>query len=565
MSEPAETPPEPNYYDHDQETEEIIRASVGQICEDAMTAIDAAWMDGLEIPIATTVAMHKLRQIVNLSVYPMDGVIPGLEARAPDREPAPPSIDAWARGVVPTRQKVLTDDERFMSRVGSAGSGTPSVSSYRSGKSGTKMSAFGGSMRSRVSSGEGFGNSRSGTANNYGGPEIFDLDDSRPSTQDGKVNDKFENYKRAQRRKNKNNAISTDIVEKDEFEVMKETLETGKKGLKGRFAIDGDGRPIPIAGTRPEDLPRFTMDLAANVTSFQHNDDVEVPAESVSHKTTGKKDKKEKKVRIAGSRNMEESYFVPSKTLATALSETGAEKFDVKAGVSLKAGQVTIEGPMLPSDPKRMSRREFLERKRGGGTDAGSVTSTLYTHGGPMGDGLDAGNSLDSLDSATMGMSRTSRLTDVDALEGGKKKVPVDTAVKPVTDRELGLGPVQSSGRPQPSALPQKPNSKQKEIIKDFVGGSDKAGPRDRLPPNISVPTSQKKKLPPPGSGKTIGHGMGDNGSVRSSNSPNKNSVYDNSSFGGDNSTIHTASVMSQKKEKGVVKLANTEIARELY
>lgn len=563
MAEAEAAPVHMIYYNHDNETEEIIRESVADICLDVMTAIDSAWISGLEIPIATAVAMHKLRQIVNLSVYPMDGNIPNLEVRSADREPAPPSIDAWARGVVPTRQKVETDDERFMSRVGTSGSGTPSVaSSYRSAKSGTKMSAFGGSGRSRVSSGEGFGHTRSGAAGNHSDPEIFDLDDSRPSTQDGKMNDKFEKYRRAQRRKNKNNPIVADVMEKDEFEMMKETLESGKKGIKGRYAIDGEGKPIPIAGTKPEDLPRFSMDLAANITSFQHNDADDAPIEA---KLTNpeKKEKREKKVRIAGSRVMEESYFVPSKSLATALSETGTEKFNLKAGVVLKTGQVTLEGPMLPSDPKRMSRKEFLERKRGIGVDTGSLTSTLQNSA--VSDGVDAGNSVDSLESATMGMSRTSKLTDVDALEGGKKKSPPNMTQETVTDRELGLGPVQSSGRPQPVALPRKPSAKQKEIIKDFNGGADKAGPRDRLPPAIAVPTSQKKKLPPPGSGKTVGHGL-DGSSVTSGTSPNKNnSIYDNSSFGGDNSTIYTSSVASQRKEKGTVTLANSELARELY
>jgi hypothetical protein len=559
----AEAVAEMSYYDHDQETEEIIRESAGDLIEDAMTAIDAAWLGGLEIPIATTVAMHKLRQIVNLSVYPMDGAIPNLEVRVPDREPAPPSIDSWARGVVPTRQKVMSDDERFMSRMG-GGSGTPSVSSFRSGKSGTKMSAFG-SVRSRQS---GEFQSRGNTADNYGDPEIFDLDDSRPSTEDGnKMNDKFEKYRRAQRRKNKNSPIVADIMEKDEFQIMQETLENGKKNFKGKkYAIDSDGKPIAISGTKPEDLPRFSMDLAANVTSFQHNDEDDIPIENKRSDSVDNKKAGGKKVRIAGSRTMEESYFIPSKTLATALSETGTEKFDLKAGVSIKAGDVLLEGPIIPSDPKRMSRKEFLEKKRNAAlTDGSSVTSTLHT-GGPVPDGLDAGNSLGSLDSETMGMSRTSRLTDVDALEGGKKKVQSNALVRPVTDRELGLGPVQTSTRPQEGKVPKKASAKQHEIMKDFNGGTDKSGPRDRLPPSISVPTSKMKKLPPPGSGKTIGHGLGDNSSTRSgSKSPNKNSNYDNSSFGGDNSTIHTASVMSQKKEKGIVKLANAEIARELY
>lgn len=83
-----------------------------------------------------------------------------------------------------------------MARVGSAGTGTPSVSSYRSGKSGTKMSAYG-SVRSRMSSGD--GGFRGLSTGNYGDPEIFELDDSRPSSKENnKTNDKFEKYRKEQ-------------------------------------------------------------------------------------------------------------------------------------------------------------------------------------------------------------------------------------------------------------------------------------------------------------------------------------------------------------------------------
>ena len=89
-----------DFYTVDNETEEIVRGAVADICvRDLFAAIDAAWLGGLEIPVATTVAMHKLKKLVNLSLYPLDGTNLALEQRVPDREPAPPSIDTWARGV----------------------------------------------------------------------------------------------------------------------------------------------------------------------------------------------------------------------------------------------------------------------------------------------------------------------------------------------------------------------------------------------------------------------------------------------------------------------------------
>jgi hypothetical protein len=93
------------------DAEEIVRASLLEVLSrDLSRRIDEAWAASLAAPVATTVAMHKLRTVVNLAVYPLDGTLPAqqpLELRAPDREPAPPSIDAWARGVGETANRHL--------------------------------------------------------------------------------------------------------------------------------------------------------------------------------------------------------------------------------------------------------------------------------------------------------------------------------------------------------------------------------------------------------------------------------------------------------------------------
>lgn len=101
MSDPAtESAPAPlTLYERDDETEELVRESVEDIIGDLSKAIDGAWLSGIDIPIATAVAMQKLRQVVRISAYAMDGAIADMEVRVPDREPAPPSIDTWARGV----------------------------------------------------------------------------------------------------------------------------------------------------------------------------------------------------------------------------------------------------------------------------------------------------------------------------------------------------------------------------------------------------------------------------------------------------------------------------------
>lgn len=552
-----------DFYTVDNETEEIVRGAVADICvRDLFAAIDAAWLGGLEIPVATTVAMHKLKKLVNLSLYPLDGTNLVLEQRVPDREPAPPSIDTWARGVVPTRQKVQSDDERFMARLGTSGSGTPSVSSYRSGKSGTRVS--GATPRAQSAASTNLGSTRD--REELGTPQIIELDDDRRYSQESnKMNDKFEKYRRAKKNALKNQVVAEADDEKDEFEIMKDTIENGKRNLKGKkFAIDSDGHPVPIGDVRPEDLPRYSLALSANITSFHKDDGPEIPLENRPKQDKG--DKGKKKVRIAGSRSVEESYFIPSTSLATALSENITEDFQPAAGVSLRAGDRILEGPPVPADPSKPTRKQVLQRQKQKETNPDGYSNLGGDHS------LDAEKSIGSLDSETLGsaaVTRTSRFTEIDPLEGGKKMKPVETTIRDPTDRELGLGPINVTGKPNPPQVPKKPSAKQQEVVRDFIGGPDKAGPRDRLPVGIQVPTNERKKLPPPESGKTSGHGMADTISVASSVKGSKGSPSkygsDLNSHAGDNSTILTMSIASSKKEKGNVKLASAQLARELF
>jgi hypothetical protein len=559
-----------NYLQLDDDTDEIVRDAVNGILIDCMIGIDDAYVSNLEIPIATHTAMQKLKQIVTLSIYPMDGTITKLECLEADRELAPSCIDAWARGVVPTRPKVQSESEHLMARLGSSvGSGTPSVSSYRSGKSGTKISAAL-SGRSGMHSRE-FSGSSTHKTEGLGEPEIFDLDDdgdrrpSRDST--SKVNAKFEKLRKAQRRKLKNTSILSEIEEKDEFELIKDELERGKKGLKTTtFAIDSEGHPVPISVTKPEELPKYSMTMATNVSSFQIPDNTnelnENNIKTRKESKTEKGNKQKEKNRNKNGRG-DESYFIPSKSLATVLSETGPNDYHLNAGVSIKTGDVIIEGPAAPAE--KMSRKEFLDRKQRKTDKNGGISIVT----GRIDDGIDGGPSIGSFESDTLGsITRSVKIPDLDPLEGGRKSIHSDPPHKMITDRDLGLGPVNISGRPNPTNLPKKPNSKQRELVKNVTGGMDKAGPRDRLPPTVTVSTADRKHLPPPESGKTIGHGMMDSVSIASSNkgrlSPSKNSIIDSISFGGDNSTILTGTT-ANKRERGEVKVGNVELARALF
>jgi hypothetical protein len=96
------------------ETEEVVRlALVELISQDLSRRIDEVLVEGLAVPVAATVAMHKLRTVINLAVYPLDGHLPSqeeLELRMPDKEPAPSSIDSWARGVGRSLFRCINDN-----------------------------------------------------------------------------------------------------------------------------------------------------------------------------------------------------------------------------------------------------------------------------------------------------------------------------------------------------------------------------------------------------------------------------------------------------------------------
>ena len=124
---------------------------------------------------------------------------------------------------------------------------------------------------------------------------------------------------------------------------MKATLAQTIKDLKGKkYAIDKNGKVLPLALVRPEKLPPFAVPLGLNITD-KSNERVgsrrgntgtpageggrsaappkDSAAEAAAATTAGGDEKRKKKiVRVAGSRAIDESYFKASNTLATTLA-----------------------------------------------------------------------------------------------------------------------------------------------------------------------------------------------------------------------------------------------------
>ena len=85
--------------------DDILEEEIYSIIQDILIATDKAirqnWLQEQVIPIAADDAMRKIEMMVNLATLSYDGSITSdipLEVYTPDGEPAPASIDTWARG-----------------------------------------------------------------------------------------------------------------------------------------------------------------------------------------------------------------------------------------------------------------------------------------------------------------------------------------------------------------------------------------------------------------------------------------------------------------------------------
>jgi hypothetical protein len=337
---------------------------------------------------------------------------------------------------------------------------------------------------------------------------------------------------------------------KDEFQKLQEEIEAARKAMKGmRFAIDSNGRTVPITDAQPDSLPRVTVPMSATITSFQESAAREDIPEI--NRVAPKKGAapKSSKASVGPS-------FTPSTSLATVLSENIDDSFRLNPGVSVVTGVSVREGPPAPADPLRASRRKLES------SDAASLASTASVQ-----EHVDGSESVVS-NNLTAHSTISSRLADLDPMEGGKPKLKNTNTTKILTDKDLGLGPVSSTVKSNPNSitLPAKASSKpQRELAKE-----GRAGPRDRAAPTSSMPTADRKKLPPPELGKTTGHGIVDGASAAGSKgSPiNRNGgPLDSFSIAGDNSTILTGSILSTKSKRdgGSIKLTDVELAKELY
>lgn len=249
---------------------------------------------------------------------------------------------------------------------------------------------------------------------------------------------------------------------------------------------------------RAEALPPYVVPLETSIASPR-------ATTGRASANAGMLDKRKKKVvRVAGSRSIDEELFRPSNTLATVLS-TG-EQISLQAGVNLKVGSSTRDGPSLPENPNKASRKHYLSR-------AAAPESRASTKGGELSledtaEGLEYQQSGFAVSSSSpMGglpqSMQSSRFPDINILEGGRRVVGAEELaalelMNNPSDAELGLGPKNTSGQVQPYVLAKKKDPETR--LYDF-DVSKTGHPKDRdMPVNQRLPSERKHQLaPPPG------------------------------------------------------------------
>ena len=275
-------------------------------------------------------------------------------------------------------------------------------------------------------------------------------------------------------------------------EGVKESVERGKAFKPTGAIVDSDGRPISIEPVKPEALPPFKIPITYTISTYS-------PEQSEMKPVTTKK---RKVARVAGTRTVDDSsHFTATVSLVTQLADN--LRFPLSPGVSLRANGALREGPPLDEDPRRMSRQQYFSKNA-------EITKRPMTNVGvtPTGDGrppssadYDGSLAPDDLEVSDEMLAMTSRFADLDMLEGGREIV----LTEPEREEEMSEVEVRyassnlhNSSSPKPSlTLPRK-----SEL------GATTERPRDRGPLVAQIPPSERKRLPAPNVGRSIGHGL---------------------------------------------------------
>lgn len=494
----------------DSQSLEVVFDGIDAVLDSTMAAIDAKWLASLECPLAADMAMLKISKMLAWSLLAHDGEIDSsdpskvFEFLTPDVEPTMPLVDTWARGSVPIRKPEEPHSADFKKLKKDTDEKTPSVSSFRTSNSGTAKTS-----NSKVSAATLKGNRKSSTGVNIVEEDptgqIVDLDDPDEDFADIGGNGELFQLLAKQKKAKGGSADSLAGEEvKSEFELLQDGIDKQLAEMKvKKFAVDASGKVVPLQPVKPEALPPYAIAADTKITSPRG---ASSKGKGVAAGDDGKR--KKKIIRVAGSRTIEDdAHFKPSNTLATVLSS--GESIAPQAGVSLKAGNNFREGPTLPEEPNKISRKNYMSRSLQAESQSraqtGTGSPTALDLEGSMGTlGIGFGESFASPTPGGLPQSMVShavRFPDIDPLEGGRRILSQQELLaleSNPTDDELGLGPKNTTGLIQ-AGRPVLPLKKDPSA-QLFDYKSDKM-PKDRDPVINQRPPSERKHqlAPPPG------------------------------------------------------------------
>lgn len=272
---------------------------------------------------------------------------------------------------------------------------------------------------------------------------------------------------------------------------MKEPNEKTKVFKPSGAIVDGDGRPITIEPVKAEALPPFTIPLTYTISTF-------VPEQAENKPVVSKK---RKVARVAGTRAVDDSsHFTATVSLVTQLADN--LRFPLSPGVSLRANGALREGPPIDEDPRRISRQHYFSKSAElTRRPVSSVGVNQTADGRPPSSADNVGKlSADDLEVSDAMLAMSSRFADLDILEGGREIAVVKPEKEESSEFEVRYpsSNLHNSSSPKPSVVMPKRTQ--------LVTSTER--PRDRGPLHAQVPPSERKRLPAPNIGKSIGHGL---------------------------------------------------------
>lgn len=261
------------------------------------------------------------------------------------------------------------------------------------------------------------------------------------------------------------------------------------RSLKGAGAVlDANGCPIKVIPVKAETLPPYAVPLNFTISAFSN--------EPVDAKPSSRKAAK-KVLRVAGSRVVDDSsHFTATNSLVANIAD--ALKFPLSAGVALRTNRGRQEGLPLESNPRKMSRKDYFSKSAEVAKNPRMTGMSLNESDGahPL-RSADVQQEAEEDEMLQAAQAMTSRFADMDLLEGARPLDPVVSAKEEGADFvvKFSSSNLHDAAAPKQKAQPPPRGAQER--------------PRDRAPLHSQVAPSERKRLPAPGIGKSVGHGLG--------------------------------------------------------